>query len=207
MNLTIAPYVNFLYNEGIGETARRLCSSIAWMFYQNTYLTLYQRDFTKNISGIRIKGDEVLIREFFPDELPYFVEFMFKDINELTKRFKSGMRCFVAEYQGSFAGYLWVTSKDEYIPEISDWFRVPDRSVYIFNVRVLKKFRKKGIFSLLLEHVCDALQETNFMHCYAAVVSTNVASAMAFEKCGFKQWKSMHFVNILGSKKYSVTTY
>ena len=99
-------------------------------------------------------------------------------------------------------GYLWITTKDEYIPDIDYMFDVPQSSMYIYNVRTKKRFRGKGIFTVLLSNVCPILRSEGFLEAYSAVLADNIASIRGFEKYGFVKYRKTIFRKRLVKKHY-----
>ena len=110
------------------------------------------------------------MKEAFVNDIGEIEECSYQNRQEILDRFKRGKRCFVASFDGNIVGYLWISYKDEYIPDIEYLFNVPDKSVYIYNVRVKKKHRGKGVFLSLLNYVCLKLNSESMHTAYTAIL-------------------------------------
>lgn len=195
------PYLKFLQQEGLYDTLRRFLSETIGFFYQDKEMTFLKRTFYGcNASEIK-SNDEVSVREFFPKDILQIESFMYKDSKELAEWFKRGLRCFVAEYKGRFAGYIWFTYKEEYVPEIHYWFRMPAGCVYLVNGRVLKKYRGKAVFTAMLNYLCNVMDNEKISCAYVAALSKNSISIRGLENSGFKQYKHVRFVKILNRER------
>lgn len=206
VNNKLKVYRRFILQEGLFYTLARLLDSIRGTFCIDRRMNFYRinfRDFSnhglhnENMQDVSMR--EVVLEDM-NNEKVYGV--FYQGQEELIKRIKSGKRCFVAEYYGNIISYLWITYQDEYIPEIKYMHRVPAEGVYFYNVRTLKDYRGKGIFSLLLGYVCELLRSEGFLTGDVAILSDNDASARGFKRNGFVRYRQVSFRQRLHRRYY-----
>lgn len=195
-------YLRYLKDEGVCHALSRFFKAIIGILCQNKIMYFYRLDLLQLIAPsdrFLCQDTALKVKEATVDDIPRIVVTMYTPVIELLRRFKEGQRCFVAIQAKDISGYLWITAKDEYIPDIELMYDVPQNSMYIYNVRTKKKFRGKGIFSVLLGNVCQILRSEGFLEVYSAILANNIVSIRGFEKCGFVKYRKIIFRKRLGN--------
>lgn len=197
--------LKYLRHEGVCHSLARFFKAVSGIFYKKKIMFFYGLYLSQPVSPngrLAIRNTVLQVKEVTADDISQIIGAMYQPADELSRRFKEGQRCFTAFWADEIAGYIWTTANDEYIPDIDDMFDTPDNGVYLYNVRTRKKFRRKGVFTLLLCNVCQIMHRESFAAAYSAVLSDNAASIRGFEKCGFIKYRQIIFRKRLFKKQY-----
>ena len=105
------------------------------------------------------------------------------EINVYIERFgsKKDDYCLVADLKGQIIGAVWVRILDGIIKGFGN----VDGSTPEFAISVLKKFRNKGIGTLLMQEMIKYLKEQEYTQASLSVQKENYAVKM-YQKLGFK---------------------
>ena len=86
---------------------------------------------------------------------------------------------FIAEVEGEFAGFIRAD-----VQEIASFFKYP-RILFIDDVYVLEKFRRKGVANLLIKNVEKIAKEKGIKRIQARVYSFNEPTKKLLESSGY----------------------
>src|SRR5215468_7450394 len=84
----------------------------------------------------------VIVREATANDAILFAE---RDV--FFKRFNEGHRCFmgIEEATGKLMNYRWVNPSAAYIPELRRFLMLQPTEVYVYDLKTLPEFRRRGI--------------------------------------------------------------
>ena len=202
---SVKTYINYMINEGVSITAIELFNKVREIFYIQKVMSFYKLsllEFDRDMIPLYKLSYTPDICELNKIDIDVIVSNSYQNETEISNRFSKGHRCFVIRINSDIAGYLWLTTHDEYVPEIDYVFSVPSRSIYLYNVRVKKEYRGKKIFLVLLSYVCEVIKNENYEFIYASVISKNIASLKGFERCGFSKYQYVVYKKLINKVKY-----
>ena len=192
-------YLRFAAHEGFFVTLKRVISNLSGIFYQNKILFFYKlilpQVAEQSFEKISI---HVSVEEVYPEDIPQLTLAMYQTSQELLQRFKNGKRCFIVKVKQKIGAYLWTAFYDEDIPDVKCIFNTPENSVYIYNVRTKKEYRRQGMCILLLGRVCRIMAAEGVKAAYSTILLNNTGSIHSFERCGFKEIGKVSFKNNYG---------
>jgi GNAT superfamily N-acetyltransferase len=115
-----------------------------------------------------------------------------RSVDEISNRFESGHRAYVAWHDGAPAAFGWAALNGAEIGELGIRFEVPIGDVYLWNFVTLPAFRGLGIYPRLL----DAIVRAESDHAYRfwiVYAPENHASGSGIAKAGFTQLAELSF--------------
>src|SRR5262249_44724223 len=118
----------------------------------------------------------ITVREATANDVSLFTE------HELfLKRFHDGHRCFmgIEEATGKLTNYRWVTTSASYIPELRRFLMLRPTEVYVYDLKTLPEFRRRGIDSYTRHCIYSHLRDTGYTKVYAYIHGDNLPSIKA----------------------------
>ena len=197
----------FLANEGLKETIHRLFDSALGTVYDNKTQLVYNK-FLKRY-GPRVppknKTYDLVIREASLRDVEKLYRSTYQARSELVGRLRENKVCIIGLVNSEIVSYLWLTAKQEPIPDIRCNFLTPPGNIYLFNVRTKRTWRGKGLFSHLLAWTCSELYRRSLESIYVTILADNLASKKVFEKAGFQRIGYVFYKNLLGQRKHVIS--
>lgn len=89
--------------------------------------------------------------------------------------------CVVAEHEGKFVGELSMMTQNANIPVAV----IPNKRVYLFGLRILPEFQRKGIGTALLEHAIRLCVKRGIFEFTIGVEQDNQIARKLYQKFGF----------------------
>lgn len=147
----------------------------------------------------KVKVDiQVIRRDAFPE-----ISDKFKNSNiNMKETFGTADICVIAEINGILTHWGWVTFNEAYLMEIEKRVRVDSKSAYLYGVYTIPDYRRLGIYSKVMEKLCNYLQKRGFEKVYLCIVYDNIPSLRAAYKAGYQKIGSISFTKIYRLKLY-----
>ena len=118
----------------------------------------------------------IIVREATVDDASLFAE---RDV--FLKRFNDGDRCFmgIEKATGKLTNYRWVTWSPPYIPEVRRYLMLKPTDVYVYDLKTMPEFRRRGIDAYTRHCVYTHLRDTGHTKVYAYIHGDNLPSIKA----------------------------
>jgi GNAT superfamily N-acetyltransferase len=111
---------------------------------------------------------------------------------EMTRRFETGHRAYVAWRDGEPAAWGWVATRAAEIGELGSSFTIPAGERYLWNFVTLPAHRGAGIYPRLLEAIVRA-ESREAERFWIAYAPENHASRAGIRKAGFVDLAELSF--------------
>lgn len=123
----------------------------------------------------------------------------------IAQRFRDGATCFVAENNGEFAGYLWLTRNAYEEDEVRCRyeFTPPALCAWDYDVFVAPKYRAGRTFARLWDAANTHLSAQGIRWSLSRISAFNVASMSAHQRLGIVKLCSATFV-VLGPLQFAL---
>ena len=106
-----------------------------------------------------------------------------------------GSKAFVfVDENGQVAHYAFVADKKVMVGEIRRYLYLPEKSIFIYNCYTDDRFRRRGIFKAMLQHIINSMPEHEK---YIHVVDKNRASKSVIKNAGFEEIGHVFFRRIV----------
>jgi ribosomal protein S18 acetylase RimI-like enzyme len=108
-------------------------------------------------------------------------EDLFDDRDIFLERLNAGNRCFMGidEATGKLANYRWVNTSAAYVPELQRYLMLEPGEAYIYDLKTLPEFRRRGIDAYTRHHIYTYLRDTGYKKIYAYIHGDNHVSLQA----------------------------
>jgi hypothetical protein len=134
------------------------------------------------------------------DKYPHIFKKEYFD--EYKHRFAINTKCFAIFYNNNIVHYFWISGGSLKVDEIEKTLDFLPDELCIFDVFTIEEFRGKGLFQLALKFGTDFAFGNGAKRLIIYAESSNKPSIKAIEKSGFKIYKKIIFLKILGIKFY-----
>ena len=112
------------------------------------------------------------------------------------RRLERGVLCYIGFWKGEPAHITWVATGGEREPRTG--YRARPGSAYVFDSLTLPEFRGFGIYSCVLEKVCQDAKGAGIAFAEAVVLEGNEASLKAFRNAGFRPTERLTGLKLFG---------
>jgi ribosomal protein S18 acetylase RimI-like enzyme len=118
----------------------------------------------------------IVVREATIDDAP-----LFQDRETFVERLSSGHRCFmgIEETTGKLTNYRWVQTSATYIPELQRYLLLKPGEVYIYDLKTLPEFRRRGIDAFTRHWIYTHLRDEGYTKVLAYIHGDNAPSLKA----------------------------
>lgn len=179
-----------------------------------TKMYFIRRDFSEHTTEIRELNYDFSIYSEFSAELN---EFSFKRCNEnnnyyfdsytkeIAHRLHKGMSACALLLNGKIVS-MFFTSKQDYLVDQVNYIYTPENNeILITDIYTLIEYRKKGLYSLLLQHAINYYKEIGINTFVMWIMKHNRATIKAQLKVGFKEiFQTVQMFSWLGIEKTKV---
>jgi GNAT superfamily N-acetyltransferase len=93
-------------------------------------------------------------------------------------RLRRGCRCFAAWEGSALLGYGWLSSGSEWIGEVGLEITPGPLEAYVWNCVTLPEHRRRGVFRLLVQSVCERMREEGLRRLWIASLRGSAESAL-----------------------------
>jgi ribosomal protein S18 acetylase RimI-like enzyme len=106
---------------------------------------------------------------------------LFADRDLFFERLNDGHRCFmgIEEASGKLTNYRWVSTAPAYIPELWRYLLLKPGEAYVYDLKTLPEFRRRGIDAYTRHCVYTYLRNTGHTKVYAYIHGDNQPSLKA----------------------------
>jgi GNAT superfamily N-acetyltransferase len=140
-----------------------------------------------------------------PDEIDSLAQVMRLDNPALIQqRFALGKRCYVAQVEGEFAAYGWVSFNEEEIGEIRLQIHLMQGEAYIWDCGTVPAYRRLRLYSALLLHIADQLRAEGLCRAWIGADGDNVASQQGMTLAGFRPVADLVVARVLAMRMFWV---
>lgn len=188
--LRFSRLINYIKNEGIGRTIRKIMRFIKeWIYlkFEGYYCIV------DPLCVISESGEDVYeIKEL---NEPYDLSHLFVDLtfDGVKFRLNDGQFCFVAFFDEKPIATMWLTVKKTYFPDFvyrivsrSKWISLAHSSGFTYRAAVDKEFRKKNIFVALHNAAVRKAKNIGVKRLITSMGKDNVPARKAVIKVGYK---------------------
>jgi hypothetical protein len=120
---------------------------------------------------------------------------LFEERDVFLQRLQAGRRCFIAieEATRRLANRRWVNTSAAYIPELKRYFMLRPGEAYVYDLKTMPEFRRRGVDALNRHYTYSYLRDTGHIRIYAYIHGDNYPSLRA----------SRHFLEPMGRIRYA----
>lgn len=119
-------------------------------------------------------------------------------VHEQVKNYSdSGGEVFLGFSEGKLVHVAWLFCNPR-ISEAHFFVKIKKDEAYIGFCQTYPKFRGKGIYPVVLQHILEYAAAKNKKRCFIATISTNLASIRGIEKSGFSSVGKMRMFKLFG---------
>jgi hypothetical protein len=106
---------------------------------------------------------------------------LFADRDVFLERFNQGHRCFmgIEEETGKLTNYRWVSATAPYIPEVRRYLMLKPTEVYVYDLKTMPEFRRRGVDAYTRHIIYSYLRDTGYSKVYAYIHGDNGPSLKA----------------------------
>jgi len=106
---------------------------------------------------------------------------LFADRKTFLERLQAGHRCFmgIEESTGKLTNYRWVCTAATYIPELQRDMILKRGEAYVYDLKTLPEFRRRGIDAYTRHWIYSHLRDSGFTKVYAYIHGDNEPSLKA----------------------------
>jgi hypothetical protein len=106
---------------------------------------------------------------------------LFEDRNVFTERLREGHRCFmgIEDATGKLTNYRWVSTTPTYIPELQRHLMLKPGEVYVYDLRTMPGFRRRGIDAYTRHCIYSGLKDAGYTKVLAYIHGDNRPSLKA----------------------------
>jgi ribosomal protein S18 acetylase RimI-like enzyme len=112
------------------------------------------------------------------------------------QRFAGSRRCFAAWAEDRVAAYCWVSQTPDFIGELEHEIRLPPGEAYIWDCATLPAFRRKHLYTALLNHLTNELRAEGLQRVWIGSSLDNRPSMRAFSRSGFQPVVTVLYVRL-----------
>ena len=146
------------------------------------------------------------IRLLTIENIESIISAMYFTEKDIIRKLSCGQKCFLIYKNRELSGYAWTTCQPENVSEIDYLFPASKDCIYIYSVRILRKFRGLELSKVLLHELCSAIFSKSPDKVLSSVVmDNNTASNRLFKNIGFKENKKIIYTKIIFLKRILIT--
>jgi hypothetical protein len=145
---------------------------------------------------------DVEIRQLTIENIESIISSMYFTEKDIIRKLSCGQKCFLIYKNKDLSGYAWTTCQPENVSEIDYWFPASKDCIYIYSLRILRKFRGAKLSKILLHELCSTIFLKSPDKVLSSVVmEKNTASNRLFMNIGFKEIKKITYTKIVFFKR------
>jgi GNAT superfamily N-acetyltransferase len=103
----------------------------------------------------------------------------------VLERFAGERRCYVVRIEGSIVSYGWVSTREEWVSELSLHIRLLPGDAYIWDCATLSDYRGQGLYPALLLYILGELRAEGLDRAWIGADTGSVASQKGIIRAGF----------------------
>ena len=169
--------------------------------YLIRYLIVSQPISSKSLLPAK-RGSKFIIREVVLGD-PVISKFPVPE-KVICERFAQNAKCFIAEKENDFVGYIWIVHQKYAEDEVRAIYFLPDgNSVWDFDVYITPQYRLGPAFLKLWDHVNAILIRKGVNCSFSRISAFNPGSKHAHERLGAKILYKANFL-VLGRLQITV---
>jgi ribosomal protein S18 acetylase RimI-like enzyme len=106
---------------------------------------------------------------------------LFEEREMFLERLREGHRCFMGteDATGKLTNYRWVNPSAAYIPELKRYLILEPGEAYVYDLRTLPEFRRRGIDAYTRYYAYSSLRSAGYTKLYAYIHGDNYPSLQA----------------------------
>jgi len=120
---------------------------------------------------------------------------------EINRRLESGRQCYGAWVDGQVVSYGWVSFESEDIGELNLRIKLLPGEAYIWDCATLPAFRKKLLYSALLNYSLSELRAQNLCRAWIGADHDNLASQKGMARAGFHHVADLVIERVLAMRQ------
>jgi len=120
---------------------------------------------------------------------------------EINRRLESGRQCYGAWVDGQVVAYGWVSFESEDIGELNLRIKLLPGEAYIWDCATLPAFRKKLLYSALLNYSLSELRAQNLCRAWIGADHDNLASQKGMARAGFHHVADLVIERVLAMRQ------
>lgn len=190
-----------LNDYGIGETVRKVLSSLAGSVYLERTYRIYRRDLrTAQPAGEVPPGIELRVIAADDAQAIQDIETMEEWLKGAVKdRLAKGL-C-VAAFDGArVAGFNLIAFEEITIPLLNMTRLLRRGQAWSEQITVAKEYRKGGLATALRHRIFTELQQRGYRSLYGGTLLTNIASLKSANKVGFRSLADVRYRKVLNQE-------
>ena len=119
----------------------------------------------------------------------------------IINRLERGRRCYVAQVEGRFVAYGWVSFDEEFIGELNLRLRLLPGEAYIWDCATLPAFQRNRLYSALLTYILADLKSEHFHRILIGADFENVTSQKGIARAGFRHVADLIRARVLARRQ------
>jgi GNAT superfamily N-acetyltransferase len=173
-----------------------------------------RKDFKDKIIAISETAYEFKIFNKYSEELNEFIlnrckesgNLLFNVYSEvITSRFNKGMTACAILQKRKIVSLFFTSTQDCTVEQVNYTYRPQNNEIAIIDIYTLADYRKKGLYSLLLQHVISYYRKSGMSIFVMWIMKHNRATIQAQLKLGFTDiFQTVSLFSWLGFEKNSV---
>ena len=173
-------------------------------FYQSIHFRIYVIDLAKiQLNWVERKGYsfDILNKNDF-EKILQIVEMEEWLTDIIYKKIEGKGLCLIVSKGAEVIGFNLISLDEAYIPLIKQKRILKEFEAWSDQISVKKKYRRSGIATELRNFAFLELKIRGIKKLYGGTLLKNTASLRLARKTGFKEITDVHFLNVLGHKKW-----
>ena len=119
----------------------------------------------------------------------------------ILNRLERGRRCYVAQVEGRFVTYGWVSFDEEFIGELNLRLRLLPGEAYIWDCATLPAFQRNHLYSALLTYILADLKSGQLHRVWIGADFENVTSQKGIARAGFRHVADLILARVLALRQ------
>lgn len=173
------------------------------IFSVETWVVM-ERETEAPILEVGMKGS-YLVRTATLEDMGLFVELgkkIYVDVEEFQHRLRSGQKCYIALDRGKIIYFVWVSPHNVPKSITAHVVKLKPQEVYMYQSHCLPEYRGKRIHSSVMTRRLNDLKTNSIKKSYVDCRTNNVPQVKTFLKHGFKPYKFVRTLTLLGKTFY-----
>lgn len=183
------------------NSLRRILGAIFTSVFKRDILLVVEKMLAD--AGVKTETKvEVDLKLVQRDDFPKIASKFKKFKTNVGKMFESGNTCIVAEINGEFVHWTWVSFNEAYVTEIERKIRINSDSAYMYAFYTVPEYRGLRIAPKAMEKILNYLHERGIKKAYTLIRPNNFPALRYTHKVGFKKIGMIKFTKICKLKLY-----
>ena len=201
-------YKRYIKNEGFWNSLDMLFNKVFNLLFCFKKASIFLLNFSKfKTTRLNLNyHNDVEIRLLTIENIESIISAMYFTEKDIIRKLSCGQKCFLIYKNRELSVYAWTTCQPENVSEIDYLFPASKDCIYIYSVRILRKFRGLELSKVLLHELCSAIFSKSPDKVLSSVVmDNNTASNRLFKNIGFKENKKIIYTKIIFLKRILIT--